>query len=81
MKTKILIIMLLCVQFVFAQEITGLWSGELNVQGMQLPLILHIKNEGDKILTTMDSPKQGATNIPIATTTFIDNQLVAVICF
>ena len=76
MKTKILIIMLLCVQFVFAQEITGSWSGELNVQGMQLPLILHIKNEGDKILTTMDSPKQGATNIPIATTTFIDNQLV-----
>jgi hypothetical protein len=35
-------------QFVFAQEITGSWSGELNVQGMQLPLILPYKKRGIK---------------------------------
>jgi uncharacterized membrane protein len=43
MKTKILILSLLSVQFLFAQEITGAWSGELTVQGMSLPLIIHIK--------------------------------------
>ncbi|SHG57974.1 hypothetical protein SAMN05444372_107144 [Flavobacterium micromati] len=76
MKTKILILSLLSMQFLFAQEITGSWSGELNVQGMQLPLIIHIKKDGNNLVSSIDSPKQGATNIPVKSTSFIDNQLV-----
>jgi dipeptidyl aminopeptidase/acylaminoacyl peptidase len=75
MKTKILILSLLSMQFLFAQEITGAWSGELTVQGMSLPLIIHIKKDGNSLISSMDSPKQGATNIPLGATTFIDNQL------
>jgi hypothetical protein len=75
MKTKILILSLLCMQFVFAQEITGSWSGELNVQGMQLPLIIPYKKRGIKSNYRWIVLNR-ATNIPIATTTFIDNQLV-----
>ncbi|MBC5840505.1 alpha/beta hydrolase [Flavobacterium sp. F-380] len=75
MKTKFLILSLLSMQFLFAQEITGSWSGELNVQGMSLPLIIHIKKDVNGFSSTMDSPKQGATNIPLGTTTFVDNQL------
>lgn len=75
MKTKILLLSLLSMQFLFAQEITGSWSGELTVQGMSLPLIIHIKKNGNLLVSTMDSPKQGATNIPLGATTFIDNQL------
>ena len=75
MKTKFLLFSLLSMQFLFAQEITGSWSGELSVQGMSLPLIIHIKKDVNGFVSSMDSPKQGATNIPLATTTFIDNQL------
>jgi len=75
MKTKLLLLALLCMQFLFAQEITGSWSGELSVQGMSLPLIIHIKKDVKGFVSSMDSPKQGATNIPLATTTFVDNQL------
>ena len=76
MKTKILTLLLLSIQFIFAQEITGSWKGELEVQGTKLPLIIHIKKEGTKFVSSMDSPKQGATNIPVSTTSFIENQLV-----
>jgi hypothetical protein len=49
------------------------WS-ELNIQGMSLPLIIHIKKTGNEFSSTMDS-KQGATNIPLALLHFMDNQL------
>lgn len=73
MKTKFLILSLLSLQFLFAQEITGSWSGELKVQGMSLPLLFHIKQDANGLSSTMDSPKQGATNIPLSATTFVDN--------
>jgi pimeloyl-ACP methyl ester carboxylesterase len=75
MKTKILSILLLSIQFIFAQEITGSWQGELDVQGMKLPLVFHIKKEGEKFISTLDSPKQEATNIPVNTTSFTADQL------
>lgn len=75
MKTKILSILLLSIQFIFAQEITGSWQGELDVQGMKLPLVFHIKKDGEKLISTLDSPKQGATNIPVNTTSFTADQL------
>jgi uncharacterized protein len=75
MKTKILTVLLLSIQFIFAQDITGSWKGELEIQGMKLPLIVHIKKEGENYSSTMDSPKQGATNIPVTKTSFAANQL------
>lgn len=76
MKTKFLILSLLGMQFLYAQDITGSWSGELAVQGMSLPLVFHIKKVGDELISKMDSPKQGAKDIPLGATTFINNQLV-----
>lgn len=75
MKTKMTLLLLFSFQFIFSQQITGSWKGELDVQGMKLPLIIHIKNENNMLSSTLDSPKQGATNIPVAATTFIENQL------
>ena len=40
---------------------TGTWSGSIEVQGMRLPLVFHL--DGDN--PTMDSPDQGARDIPI----------------
>lgn len=75
MKTKILTVLLLSIQLVFSQEITGSWKGEIEVQGMKLPLIVHIKKNGENYSSTMDSPKQGATNIQVSKTSFAANQL------
>lgn len=76
MKTKMTLLLLFSFQFIFSQQITGSWKGELDVQGMKLPLIIHIKNENNILSSTLDSPKQGATNIAVASTTFVENELV-----
>lgn len=75
MKTTLVTVLLLSIQLLFAQEITGSWQGELDVPGMKLPLIFHIKKEGEKLISTLDSPKQGATNIPVNTTSYSADQL------
>lgn len=58
-----------------AQEIEGSWKGSLSVQGNELPLVFHITNEADALSSTMDSPSQGATGIPMDVTTFEENVL------
>lgn len=40
---------------------TGTWSGNIKVQGVELPLLFHLTQENP----TMDSPDQGAKGIPI----------------
>ncbi len=47
----------------FAQaQFVGNWEGSVNV-GKKLRLVFHIKQDGDSLLTTMDSPDQGVTGI------------------
>ncbi|WP_276499092.1 alpha/beta hydrolase family protein [Pontibacter litorisediminis] len=49
-----------------APPLTGDWNGSLKVMGTELPLVFHIRTAEDGSLTaTMDSPKQGATGIPV----------------
>lgn len=77
MKTKILTLTFLFASlFTFAQEITGSWHGELEIQGMKIPLIFNITAEGSNLISTMDSPKQGAKGIPVTKTTFSNNELL-----
>ncbi len=52
-----------------AQE--GSWKGELNVQGTKLPLVFHFS--ADKC--TMDSPSQGAMDIPAEKTQTSDSTI------
>ena len=58
-----------------AQNAVGDWKGTLSVQGTSIELLFQIKSENGELTTTMDSPSQGATGIPMDTTTFLDNQL------
>ena len=59
-----------------AQEIVGACKGKLLVQGMDISLVFNIKSSEEGIYTTtMDSPSQGATDIPMDTTTFSENTL------
>ncbi len=51
--------------FINAQNVLGDWNGALDVQGMQLRLVFHITEDGEKLKATMDSPDQGANGIPV----------------
>lgn len=72
---NILIILLLIVQTVSGQSVVGSWAGELNIQGMKLPLVLNISEKDDKLQSTLDSPKQGAKGLPVKETKFENNEL------
>lgn len=70
MYKHLLSLLLLLVSFTtMAQQpapLTGDWNGSLKVMGTELPLIFHISLAEDGSLSaTMDSPKQGATGIPV----------------
>jgi len=58
-----------------AQDIVGAWQGKLSVKGTEVPLLFNVKSEADGFISTMDSPSQGATDIPMDVTTFADNIL------
>lgn len=76
MKTTVLLITsFLCFSTLFGQEITGSWTGELDIPGNKLPLVFNIKLNGSELITTMDSPMQGAKDIPVTSTTFEKNEL------
>lgn len=70
-----LIVFLFTMTNINAQDIIGAWKGALDVQGTKLNLIFHIKKEGEKFVTTLDSPDQGAAGIPVDKTDFADNKL------
>ena len=56
-----------------AQE--GTWKGELDVQGVKLPLVFHFEKDG----CTMDSPSQGAKGIKAEKTLLSENQVKVIV--
>ncbi len=74
-KTALFALALLYSVFVSAQDITGQWNGLLTVPGAKLRLVVHITKTATGYTATMDSPDQGASGIPVATTTFESNKL------
>ena len=60
MKQLLVIIFLLSAVFSAGAQ-TGTWSGSLEVQGTRISLVFHLDGENP----TMDSPDQGARDIPI----------------
>ena len=59
----------------FSQDISGKWNGSLKIQGLELPLIFTISKSENGYLSTMDSPSQGAKDIPTTKTTFENSKL------
>lgn len=55
---------------VFGQDITGQWNGVLAVQGIQLRIVFNITKTDNGYSSTMDSPDQGATGIPVTSTVY-----------
>lgn len=76
MKTKLLLVLILLAQTFYAQDLTGSWKGELDLGGMQLPLIFNIKKENNAYTSTAKSPKQGDKTITVDKTEFKNNELI-----
>ncbi len=76
MKTFLFtLISFFCFSSLFSQGIIGSWAGELTISGTKLPLIFNITQNGTDLVTTMDSPMQGAKDMPTDKTTFLNNEL------
>lgn len=58
-----------------AQEISGSWTGILEIQGTELPLILNFTKSETSYKATLDSPKQGAKDIPVDEVIFSNKKL------
>ncbi|WP_282122524.1 alpha/beta hydrolase family protein [Algibacter mikhailovii] len=59
----------------YGQDITGQWNGILKVQGIQLRLVINITETDSGYKSTLDSPDQGARDIPVTLTSFEDSML------
>mgnify|MGYP001061128791 CR=1 FL=1 len=75
MKKIIFIPCLLMYISTFSQSVIGNWEGVLTVQTMQLKLIFNINNTDKGLVSTMDSPDQGAKGIPVTAIDFENNIL------
>lgn len=67
---KLLVLLIISTQTVFGQNILGSWSGELNIQGMKLPLVINVSEKDGVLVSTLDSPKQGAKGLSVKETKF-----------
>jgi len=57
-------------------SIEGIWQGSLKVPGMELRIVFNIsKNQDGALTSTLDSPDQGVTGIPVEEVIFKDNIL------
>ncbi|MGB7394662.1 MAG: alpha/beta fold hydrolase, partial [Pricia sp.] len=75
---RIIVVFLVSVLFsasAIAQDITGPWYGKLEIPGSPLRLVLHIERTESGYRSTLDSPDQGSTGIPVDTTTFENQKL------
>lgn len=75
MKKWYFIIFMFSLQMVISQEIIGTWHGLLDV-GQKLRLDLHIAKNGENYEGKLDSPDQGAKDIPATKVEFSNNTLV-----
>ena len=69
-KGTLILITVLTALNVFGQDITGQWNGILKVQGTQLRIVFNINKTDKGYSSTMDSPDQGAKEIPVTSTSF-----------
>jgi uncharacterized protein len=59
----------------FSQDISGDWSGEINISGRKLGFGMQISEVNGQFQSVMDIPEQKAMGIPMTSTVFIENKL------
>ncbi|HZL08867.1 MAG TPA: alpha/beta fold hydrolase [Prolixibacteraceae bacterium] len=66
---------ILAATLAFGQDISGQWNGVLKVSGTQLRIVFNICKTENGFSSTMDSPDQHATGIPVTSTSFENSSL------
>lgn len=79
MKKILLLVLFLSTTYSFAQNTTGAWKGDIEIQGNRLPIIFHLENNGDTLNGTWDSPAQKAFQLSFSTLKIKEDSLVATI--
>jgi len=74
-KTSILFFLCFILNNLFSQNITGQWSGALNIQGNSLRVVFNISKTDSGYQTKMDSPDQGVKGIAVTSTNFQNDSL------
>src|SRR5690554_1717860 len=74
-RTTLLLSLILLLAPLCAQDITGSWSGSLKIQSSSLRLVFNIEKGDSTLISTMDSPDQGAFGLPTTRTSFKDDKL------
>jgi len=74
-KFLLILVAFFAVAALSGQDITGTWNGVLKVQGIQLRLVFHVTKTDTGFSSTMDSPDQGASGIPMTSTVYENNLL------
>ena len=59
-----------CFNLYGQDDVVGQWNGLLIVQGIQLRVVFNISKTENGFVATMDSPDQGAKDIPVTSTIF-----------
>lgn len=75
MKLLLSLSILLLSNSSFSQTILGDWYGKLKVSGIELRIILHVSETDSGLVSTLDSPDQGAKDVPMTSTYFINDTL------
>jgi hypothetical protein len=58
------------------KTVTGSWLGKLSADGMELRVVFNLKIEQDSLICTLDSPDQGAADLPCGKVTLDKQKLV-----
>jgi hypothetical protein len=69
-KITTLIILLLAVVAISAQDISGTWTGAMEIPQGQIRFNFNISQTDDGYISTMDSPDQNALGLAVDTTIF-----------
>lgn len=75
MKRILLLFTVLAWMPVWSQDIIGTWSGEGGFGSQKLPIVFHIAGGEGAYTATMDSPMQGAKDIPVQSVAFCGDTL------
>ncbi|HRZ96387.1 MAG TPA: hypothetical protein P5084_02445 [Paludibacter sp.] len=74
-KTLLLMSVILMSLMAQAQNVTGKWSGILQSKGQKYELVFHVSSIGEKLISTMDSPKQNFFGFKTTSTELKDSML------
>jgi len=76
--TILIALTLLCLGLA-ASELDGQWNGMLDIYGTQLRIVVHVTETDSGLVATLDSPDQGAYDIPADSISFKDGEVEIVL--